>query len=159
MFGASIEYRLSGEAQFPAALEDAKCAVRWVRSVAGKYKIDPQRIAGRECRRREAELGIDPDQSGPRILDDGNGGTVAAAALHRLDVSRQPEETVRMGTVALRPRDQVRHDPCIDLRHAVGGEDFARQLVHVVECQMNGFSHAHSLVFNRSAVRHPTICK
>jgi acetyl esterase/lipase len=32
--GACIEYRLSGEAQFPAALQDAKCAVRWVRSVA-----------------------------------------------------------------------------------------------------------------------------
>jgi acetyl esterase/lipase len=45
VFGASIEYRLSGEAQFPAALEDAKCAVRWVRSVAEKYKIDPERIA------------------------------------------------------------------------------------------------------------------
>ena len=45
LFGASIEYRLSGEAQFPAALEDAKCAVRWVRSVAEKYNIDPKRIA------------------------------------------------------------------------------------------------------------------
>jgi acetyl esterase/lipase len=45
VFGASIEYRLSGEAQFPAALEDAKCAVRWVRSVAGKYRVDPKRIA------------------------------------------------------------------------------------------------------------------
>ncbi len=45
VFGATIEYRLSGEAQFPAALEDAKCAVRVVRSVARKYKIDPERIA------------------------------------------------------------------------------------------------------------------
>jgi acetyl esterase/lipase len=44
VFGACIEYRLSGEAPFPAALEDAKCAVRWVRSVAEKYKIDPERI-------------------------------------------------------------------------------------------------------------------
>ena len=44
VFGALIEYRLSGEAQFPAALEDAKCAVRWVRSVAREYRIDPKRI-------------------------------------------------------------------------------------------------------------------
>jgi acetyl esterase/lipase len=43
--GACIEYRLSGEAQFPAALQDAKCAVRWVRSVADRYQIDPKRIA------------------------------------------------------------------------------------------------------------------
>lgn len=45
IFGACIEYRLSGEAQFPAALQDAKCAVRWIRSVADKYSIDPSRIA------------------------------------------------------------------------------------------------------------------
>jgi acetyl esterase/lipase len=45
VFGACIEYRLSGEAQFPAALQDAKCAVRWVRSVAEQYRIDPERMA------------------------------------------------------------------------------------------------------------------
>ncbi len=45
IFGACIEYRLSGEAQFPAALQDAKCAVRWVRSVAKQYGIDPDRVA------------------------------------------------------------------------------------------------------------------
>ena len=45
IFGACIFYRLSGEAKFPAALQDCKCAVRWVRSVAEKYKIDPQRVA------------------------------------------------------------------------------------------------------------------
>jgi acetyl esterase/lipase len=44
VFGACIEYRLSGEAPFPAALEDAKCAVRWVRSVADEYRVDPKRI-------------------------------------------------------------------------------------------------------------------
>ncbi len=44
IFGACIEYRLSGEAQFPAALQDAKCAVRWVRSVAKRYGIDPKRV-------------------------------------------------------------------------------------------------------------------
>jgi acetyl esterase/lipase len=45
IFGACIEYRLSGEAQFPAALQDAKCAVRWVRCVAERYAIDPKRVA------------------------------------------------------------------------------------------------------------------
>lgn len=45
VFGVCVEYRLSGEAQFPAALEDAKCAVRWVRSVAEQYGIDPKRVA------------------------------------------------------------------------------------------------------------------
>jgi len=45
IFGACIFYRLSGEAQFPAALHDCKCAVRWVRSVAEKHNIDTNRIA------------------------------------------------------------------------------------------------------------------
>ena len=40
-----MEYRLSGEAKFPAAVEDVKCAVRWMRANAEKYKIDPKRIA------------------------------------------------------------------------------------------------------------------
>lgn len=42
---ASIEYRLSGEAQFPAALEDAKCAVRWMRANAEKLQVDTDRVA------------------------------------------------------------------------------------------------------------------
>ena len=45
IFGASIFYRLSGEAVWPAAIEDCKCAVRWVHSVAGKHNIDTGRIA------------------------------------------------------------------------------------------------------------------
>ncbi len=43
-FTISVDYRLSGEAQFPAALQDAKCAIRWVRSHAKKLNIDPQRV-------------------------------------------------------------------------------------------------------------------
>jgi acetyl esterase/lipase len=40
----SIDYRLSGEAQFPAQIEDAKAAVRWLRANAKKWKIDPNAI-------------------------------------------------------------------------------------------------------------------
>jgi acetyl esterase/lipase len=43
--GACIGYRLSGEAKFPAAVEDAKCAVRWLRANARAYGVDPNRIA------------------------------------------------------------------------------------------------------------------
>jgi acetyl esterase/lipase len=41
---ATINYRLSGEAPFPAALEDCKCAVRWLRAHAAEYHLDPDRI-------------------------------------------------------------------------------------------------------------------
>jgi acetyl esterase/lipase len=43
-FCVSIDYRLSGEARFPAAVEDAKCVVRWLRAHAAEYSIDPDRI-------------------------------------------------------------------------------------------------------------------
>src|SRR5437870_625495 len=40
----TINYRLSGEAPFPAALEDCKCAVRWLRAHAKDYNLDPDHI-------------------------------------------------------------------------------------------------------------------
>lgn len=44
-FYASVEYRLSGEAPWPAQIEDCREAVRWVRAHAAEYHIDPARIA------------------------------------------------------------------------------------------------------------------
>ncbi|MBI5952359.1 MAG: alpha/beta hydrolase [Chloroflexi bacterium] len=41
----SSNYRMSGEAKFPALVQDAKAAVRWVRANACRYSFDPQRIA------------------------------------------------------------------------------------------------------------------
>ena len=41
----SINYRLSGEAPMPAAIYDAKAAIRWVKANAKEYGFDPDRIA------------------------------------------------------------------------------------------------------------------
>lgn len=41
---ASIEYRLSGEAIFPAQIHDVKAAIRWLRSVSSQYGLDSCRI-------------------------------------------------------------------------------------------------------------------
>ena len=43
-FYASIDYRLSGDASFPAQIHDAKAAVRWLRAHANAYHVDPTRI-------------------------------------------------------------------------------------------------------------------
>ncbi len=40
----SINYRMSGEAKFPALVQDAKAAVRWIYANARKYKFDAQKI-------------------------------------------------------------------------------------------------------------------
>jgi acetyl esterase/lipase len=42
---ASADYRLSGEATWPAQLHDAKAAVRWLRSRAAELGVDGDRIA------------------------------------------------------------------------------------------------------------------
>ncbi|MHC4877137.1 MAG: alpha/beta hydrolase fold domain-containing protein [Planctomycetota bacterium] len=41
---ATISYRLSGEAPFPAAIHDCKAAVRWMRANAAQHGVDPQMI-------------------------------------------------------------------------------------------------------------------
>jgi len=41
---ASIDYRLTSVAPFPAQIEDCKAAVRWLRANASKYNLDPDRI-------------------------------------------------------------------------------------------------------------------
>lgn len=43
--GATVGYRLSGEAKYPAAVDDVKAAVRWLRANGARYGIDPNRIA------------------------------------------------------------------------------------------------------------------
>ncbi len=40
-----VEYRLSTEALYPAAVHDLKAALRWMRANARTYGIDPKRIA------------------------------------------------------------------------------------------------------------------
>ena len=41
---ASIDYRLTGTAPFPAQIEDCKAAVRWLRANASTYRLDPDHI-------------------------------------------------------------------------------------------------------------------
>ncbi|MHB1080783.1 MAG: alpha/beta hydrolase fold domain-containing protein [Prosthecobacter sp.] len=41
---ASINYRLSGHAVFPAQIEDCKAAIRWLRAHAKEFSLDPQRF-------------------------------------------------------------------------------------------------------------------
>jgi len=40
-----VNYRLSGEAKFPALVHDVKAAIRWVRANADRFLFDPDRIA------------------------------------------------------------------------------------------------------------------
>jgi acetyl esterase/lipase len=41
----AVNYRLSGEAIFPAGLQDIKAAIRWLRAKKEKYQLDSEHIA------------------------------------------------------------------------------------------------------------------
>jgi len=44
-----VEYRLSPEALYPAAIHDLKAAIRWLRANAARFQIDTTRIAALGC--------------------------------------------------------------------------------------------------------------
>ena len=81
---ASVNYRLSGQAPFPAGAQDVKAAVRWLRAHAAEYGLDTDRFA---CWGESAGgymvamLGVTGDQA--TVFDDdslGNPGVSSAVA-------------------------------------------------------------------------------
>ena len=41
---ASVEYRFSQKAKFPAQIQDCQAAIRWLRAHRETYHIDPMRV-------------------------------------------------------------------------------------------------------------------
>lgn len=80
---AAINYRLTGIAPYPAALEDCRTAVRWLRAQADKYQIDPDRIGawGNSAGGHLALLlALDPPSDRPRPFEEYSSGVQAAAS-------------------------------------------------------------------------------
>jgi acetyl esterase/lipase len=72
---ANLNYRLSGDARFPAGVQDVKAAVRWLRAHAAEYGLDTDRFAawGRSAGAYMAlALAVTGDQSS--TFDGGNLG-------------------------------------------------------------------------------------
>ncbi|MGY1651007.1 alpha/beta hydrolase fold domain-containing protein [Geodermatophilus sp. SYSU D01119] len=82
---ASADYRLSGEAVWPAQLSDAKAAVRWLRARAAELRVDGDRLAawGESAGGHLAALlGLvtDPDSEGDVGVTGPSSAVVAVAA-------------------------------------------------------------------------------
>lgn len=78
---ASLNYRLSGEAPFPAAVQDVKAAVRFLRASASQYGLDPDRIAAWGASaggHLVAMIGTTGDQK--TVLDDPSLGNVGVSS-------------------------------------------------------------------------------
>jgi acetyl esterase/lipase len=82
--GVSVSYRLTGEAPFPAQIQDVKLAIRYLRAHAEQYYIDPERIgvwgssAGGHL---AALLGTTADWVAGEMIELDNGNTVASLDL------------------------------------------------------------------------------
>lgn len=94
---ATVSYRLSPEARYPAAIEDVRASVRWMRAHAPQYRVDPARIAiaGGSAGGQIASL-VGVTGSGEGALQaivniDGlSDFTSAAARLHEDDPAKKP---------------------------------------------------------------------
>ena len=70
---AAVNYRMAPDAQFPAMIEDVKCAVRYLRAHAADYQLDPDHIGAWGCSaggHLVSLLGL----TGPEAGFEGNGG-------------------------------------------------------------------------------------
>jgi len=78
---ASLNYRLSGEARFPAAVQDVKAAVRFLRANASQYGLDPDRFAAWGASaggHLVAMIGTTGDQE--TVLDDPSLGNIGVSS-------------------------------------------------------------------------------
>lgn len=103
----AISYRLSGEATFPAAIQDAKAAVRWLRAHAADYGIEPGRIgvtglsAGGHLAALLATSGGVADLEG----DGGHAGQPSAVQAGIAMGAQSDLRSARIGELSARPED------------------------------------------------------
>jgi len=103
----AISYRLSGEAIFPAAIQDAKASVRWLRAEAATYGINPDAIgvAGLSAGGHLAALLT--TSGGVTELEGGGGNPDQSSAVQAgIAMGAQSDlESARIGELSRDPKD------------------------------------------------------
>jgi acetyl esterase/lipase len=107
---ASVEYRLSGEAPFPAAIQDVKAAIRWLRTHATEFGIDKQRaviwggsaggqlaaLAGTSC----GVAALEPPGDAANQHPEPGAAATSGSAPGRAAPAAQPESDCVQGVIA-----------------------------------------------------------
>lgn len=135
---AAVDYRLSGEAAFPAQLDDVRAALEWLRTEGGGHGVDPTRIVlwgGSAGGTLAALVGLEADSSVRGVIDwYGPSDLLAMAEFTRgVDAPGQSREDLWLGAsvfdvpevaAAASPARQVRRGaPPFHLAHGVDDTD------------------------------------
>lgn len=110
---ASLDYRLSGDAVFPAAVEDCKAAVRWLRAHATEYRLDSNRFVafGESAGAHHASfLGVTSPAGAGDELDVGDHLDQSSAVQGVVDYYG-PSDFLQMDAHAPADGNNVKHDP------------------------------------------------
>lgn len=103
----TISYRLSGEAKFPAAIQDAKAAVRWLRANAVTYGIDPAAIGVTGLSAGGHLAALLATSSGVHELE-GDGGNAGQSSAVQAGVAMGAQSdlaSARIGELSRKPDD------------------------------------------------------
>ncbi len=107
----SVSYRLSGEAPFPAQIQDCKAAVRWLRANAETYGVDPERIGAIGHSAGGHLVALLATSSGVEVLEgDGGNARFSSAIQAAVPMGAQSDlETDRIRSMTARPTAEIWH--------------------------------------------------
>jgi acetyl esterase/lipase/enterochelin esterase-like enzyme len=106
---ASINYRLSQHAAFPAQIEDCKAAIRWLRANAGTYNLDSARIGVWGASAGGHLVALLGASGGVRDLEGKGGNADQSSRVQAVVDFFGPTDFLQMDAHAL-PGARVKHD-------------------------------------------------
>ncbi|MBI5685049.1 MAG: alpha/beta hydrolase [Verrucomicrobia bacterium] len=106
---ASIGYRLSGDAIFPAQIEDCKAAIRWLRAHAKQYGLNPDRFGVWGSSAGGHLVALLGTSGGVKVFDVGAHPDVSSRVQAVCDFYG-PTDLLQMDAHAL-PEARLKHDP------------------------------------------------
>ncbi|MFP6702898.1 MAG: alpha/beta hydrolase [Planctomycetaceae bacterium] len=101
----AVGYRLGGEAKFPAAVHDCNAATRWLRSMAGRFGVDPGRIGAVGGSAGGHLVGLMAAAPQVAALQGDGGHAGVSSALQAAVVLAGPMQ-LTTGSVAVKSREQ-----------------------------------------------------
>jgi len=106
---ASLDYRLSSDAIFPAQVEDCKAAIRWLRAHAKEYNLDPDRFGVWGSSAGGHLSALVGASGGVKEFDQGAPSDVSSRVQAACDFFG-PTDLLQMDAHAL-PNARLKHDP------------------------------------------------